>query len=186
MTSLDLYILMLLKRGINTPYSLRTRGGISLGASLPAIRRLLDRHLVKEIAGGTRGKREFQPTKMGERELGNLEGYLERALKDSTSDIASDLRMVACAVASGKRQVAIDLLEKAVLEYSSRSDQLAGTLPDLLAEGDLASLYLGLTGYCENQTLRSYAESLRSLASHFGNQRTPPTSGRRTSRRSRR
>ena len=44
---LDLYVLSLLDRGLETPYSLQREGGLSLGASTPSLRRLSTAHLVK-------------------------------------------------------------------------------------------------------------------------------------------
>ncbi len=44
---LDLYVLSLLDRGLGTPYSLQRDGGLSLGASTPALRRLSEARLVK-------------------------------------------------------------------------------------------------------------------------------------------
>jgi DNA-binding PadR family transcriptional regulator len=51
MTSLlDIYVLALLDRGIETPYALQRQGGLSLGASTPSLRRLAEARLVKRKA----------------------------------------------------------------------------------------------------------------------------------------
>ena len=54
---LDLYILSLLERGLETPYDLNRKGGISLGASTPALKRLIDNKLVRRANGPAAGKR---------------------------------------------------------------------------------------------------------------------------------
>ena len=67
MPSLDLLILSLVEAGIDTPYRWQSRAGLSLGGTLPAVRRLLARHLVSEAAAGPRGRREFTITAAGRR-----------------------------------------------------------------------------------------------------------------------
>src|SRR5450755_801632 len=48
MTVLDHFILSQLERGLETPYDLMRRAGVSLGASVPALRRLSAAGLVKK------------------------------------------------------------------------------------------------------------------------------------------
>src|SRR5512144_1831661 len=121
MTSLDLFILTLLKYGINTPYTMAAQAGVSLGASLPAIRRLVAERLIKETPRGPRGRREFQLTKSGEKAMDRLDQVLDAALLQPPRDIESILRFSACAIGSGRTEKAIELLDKAAQEYSGRS-----------------------------------------------------------------
>jgi hypothetical protein len=64
MTTLDLFAL--LQAGVSTPYLMRTRAGIFIGASRPALARLAGRGLVKEVGRGPRGRREFKLTRAGQ------------------------------------------------------------------------------------------------------------------------
>ena len=54
---LDLFIMSLLERGIETSYDLNRQGGISLGASTPALKRLINGKLIHRISGPAPGKR---------------------------------------------------------------------------------------------------------------------------------
>ena len=47
---LDLFILSLLDRGLETPYDLNRQGGLSLGSTVPALRRLESAGLIKRKA----------------------------------------------------------------------------------------------------------------------------------------
>ena len=51
---LDLFILSLLDRGLETPYDLQRQGGLSLGSTVPALRRL-------ETAGLVRKREALEP-----------------------------------------------------------------------------------------------------------------------------
>jgi DNA-binding PadR family transcriptional regulator len=54
---LDVYLLSLIDRGLETPYDLLKQGGVSLGSSVPALRRLETADLVKKNAPTGFGKR---------------------------------------------------------------------------------------------------------------------------------
>lgn len=56
-SALDLYILSLLDRGLQSPYDLHSKGGLSLGSTLPALRRLEEAGLVRKKAPGSSSKR---------------------------------------------------------------------------------------------------------------------------------
>lgn len=167
--SLDLFLLMLLRDGVNTPYTWSSRAGISLGASLPAVRRLIGRGLIREIAKGPRGRREFALTRLGENELKNVRAHLEDALREPPRDVESILRLGCCALASGRRQIGIELLRNSSTELEKRSPS-PYTLKrpsDSLGEGGLAELYMASMRYGEAESVKASAKSLRSLASFF-------------------
>lgn len=54
---LDLFILSLLDRGLETPYDLQRQGGLSLGSTVPALRRLESAGLVRKKASVALSKR---------------------------------------------------------------------------------------------------------------------------------
>jgi len=49
---LDLFILSLLDRGLETPYDLQRQGGLSLGSTVPALRRLVATGLIRKKTSG--------------------------------------------------------------------------------------------------------------------------------------
>lgn len=54
---LDAYILSLFDRGFETAYDLQTHGGISLGSSVPALKRMESSGLIERKASANNGKR---------------------------------------------------------------------------------------------------------------------------------
>lgn len=63
---LDLYILSLLDRGFETCYDLQRRGGLSLGSSIPALRRLEAAGLVRKTGAVGTSKRPRHGYKVSE------------------------------------------------------------------------------------------------------------------------
>lgn len=65
---LDIFVLSLLERGLETPYDLQRQGGLSLGASTPALRRLLKAKLVtldEKSSVTNRPRHVFKVTRSG-------------------------------------------------------------------------------------------------------------------------
>src|ERR1700757_602077 len=91
---LDLFLLALIREGIDTPYGMQSRAGISQGTSLQAIKRLAERGLVRSSAEGSRRRKAWSLTRAGRNRLqrgyqprasqgpikGNFEGRLRTAL----------------------------------------------------------------------------------------------------------
>jgi predicted transcriptional regulator len=165
--SLDLLILSLVDAGIRTPYRWQTEAGLSLGASLPAVRRLLARHLVSEAAAGPRGRREFTITRTGRSELKNIGHYLDDAAVDTVGELESVLRLFAIALHAGRQDLAIHLLQEAASEYDRRAGRAQKRASDSSQQDGVAALYLATTAHCEADRLQAQAESLRSLLSQF-------------------
>jgi DNA-binding PadR family transcriptional regulator len=92
---LDLFILSLLDRGLQTPYDLQRKGGLSLGSTVPALRRLEAAGLVRKkvpVGSSKRPRHWFQLLAAGEKLARG--GWL-RLLKDHPpSDFDAVLRLV--------------------------------------------------------------------------------------------
>ena len=168
MTTLDLFILSLLERGVTTPYSLLSRAGISLGASRPALQRLAGHGLIREMGQGPRGRREFKLTRAGEAEVANLDRYLDTAMSEQYRDRDSVLRLCCCALEMGRTPQAVQLLRKAAEECHERSRARRKELPDLPAGADLPKRYVYSMAVCEAARLETDARSFRTLAARFG------------------
>ena len=61
-TDLDLFVLALVNRGMRTPYDLKVDAGISRGASIPVLNRLLEQNLVTAGAPTERSRSEYSLT----------------------------------------------------------------------------------------------------------------------------
>ncbi len=66
---LELFLLALIRAEVNTPYALHTAAGLSLGATVPALKRLEQAGYLRRGQPGTRGRTEFEITDSGKRYL---------------------------------------------------------------------------------------------------------------------
>jgi DNA-binding PadR family transcriptional regulator len=87
--SLDPFILALIQQGLNVPYAIQLRAGLSVESILPAFRRLLKIGLVKEEEPGKGGRRrrEFTLTAAGKKKLRNAKTNLEEISADAVGDL---------------------------------------------------------------------------------------------------
>ena len=71
---LDLFILSLLDRGLETPYDLQRQGGLSLGSTIPALRRLKEAGMVrmlKPLGASKRPRHSYQLSALGRTRVQN-------------------------------------------------------------------------------------------------------------------
>ena len=161
---LDMFLLGLVRGGLKTPYDWQARARVSLGASLPAVRRLLDRDLIKKRVRGPRGRHEFSLTPLGDDELNNLKFYVEDALDRKIGDLETVLRLACLATVIGKNEVAKELFSGAVKEHRTRA-RLArsrAVIPESVESG-LGSLYSTALTRCETEQEYAIADELESL-----------------------
>ena len=109
------------ERWRTNPYEWQARAGASLGASLPAVRRLLAGGLLNEAENGPRGRREFTITRLGRSELQRIDRYLEDGLQRTGGDLETLLRLVCIAVAEGNPELAKKLLLQGAEQHAKRS-----------------------------------------------------------------
>jgi DNA-binding PadR family transcriptional regulator len=110
-TDLDLFVLALIDSGVSTPYELQKTAGLSQGATIPALQRLLDARLVRQGKPGSRGRTDHQITAAGKRLL--KDGWLALIEEGPSGDIDSDLRVALLALlGGGDRRVAADFLRR--------------------------------------------------------------------------
>lgn len=98
LTSLELLILALIDRGIATAYDLQARAGLSVGATLPALRRLEKTKLISRGEIGQRGRQQFTMTQKGRRALESWPHLLEEPV---ARDLDNILRTAALAIIVG-------------------------------------------------------------------------------------
>jgi DNA-binding PadR family transcriptional regulator len=91
---LDLFILSLLDRGLQTPYDLNRQGGLSLGSTVPALRRLTAAGLIKKReATGTskRPRHAYQLSNAGQTQA--REGWKKYLKTHNQMDLDAVLRV---------------------------------------------------------------------------------------------
>ena len=64
-TDLDLFVLALIDGGVSTPYELQKSAGLSQGATIPTLKRLLEARLVRQGKPGVRGRTDYKVTSAG-------------------------------------------------------------------------------------------------------------------------
>jgi len=112
---LDLFALALIESGISTPYELKSAAGLSPGATIPALRRLLEGGLVLQEKAGPRGRMGHRITAEGRRYLNN--GWKCLIENGPSGDLDADLRVALLAIwVDGDRQLAADFLRQSAAQ----------------------------------------------------------------------
>jgi DNA-binding PadR family transcriptional regulator len=112
---LDLFVLALIDSGISTPYELKTAAGLSPGATVPVLRRLIEEDLVVQGKSGPRGRTDHKITAEGRRRLKN--GWRELINQGPSGDLDADLRVALLALwVGGDRRLAADFLRQSAVQ----------------------------------------------------------------------
>jgi DNA-binding PadR family transcriptional regulator len=162
---LDMFLLGLVKAQLITPYDWQSRARISLGASLPAVKRLLHAGLLKKAAKGARDRHEFALTNEGAEVLKNLKRYVDDAADSSASDVESVLRLACMARLHDQGQAAKRLLRQASQKHRDRAREarkrMRSTSPFSSRLGGLYSIVLAR---CEARQEAAIADELEALS----------------------
>ena len=110
-TDLDAFVLALIDCGISTPYELQKMAGLSPGATIPALDRLLEAGFARQGKPGMRGRTNHKTTAAGRKFLKTAWRIL---IDDGPSgDLDADLRVALLALwAGGERQLAFDFMRQ--------------------------------------------------------------------------
>jgi DNA-binding PadR family transcriptional regulator len=163
-TSLELFVLAMVRQGLATPYELKTKAGLSLGSTVPVLARLKEDALVKASEEGARRSRKFSTTAKGTK--APTQGWAEQLATEHT-DLDSILRVAYLAWLHGDKT--------ACQEFMKRSaDGLHGWVGSLRAEADRLAARAGespdgdtfvwLRTYCEAARAETDAASLVELS----------------------
>jgi DNA-binding PadR family transcriptional regulator len=161
---LDLFILSVLDRGLETPYDLNRQGGLSLGSTVPALRRLETEGLVRKkapVGSSKRPRHWFQLSAAG-RKLAR--GGWILLLKDHPpSDFDAVLRLAD--MAQHYRARPADIVTFLEAAASERRSSARVSEPHEMRD----SLGLGVTRKAwDVARLRAEAKFLEGLAKSFG------------------
>ena len=95
-TDLDLFVLALIDGGVSTPYELQKAAGLSQGATIPALQRLLAARFVRQGKPGARRRTDYKVTATGKKLL--RDGWLPLIEAGPSGDLDSDLREALLAI----------------------------------------------------------------------------------------
>jgi len=163
-TSLELFVLAMLRQGLATPYELKTKAGLSLGSTVPVVARLEKDALVKVSEEGARRSRKFSITAKGTKAL--AQGWAEQLATEHT-DLDSILRVACLAWLHGDTKACQEFMKRSAggLRGSAGSlraeaDRLAGKV-GAGADGDT---FVWLRTYCEAARAETDAAALVELS----------------------
>ena len=109
-TDLDLFVLALITDGVSTPYDLQKSAGLSQGATVPVLQRLVEAGFVRQGKPGPRGRTIHRITSAGKKQLKT--GWRTLLEEGPSGDLDSDLRVALVTLwASGGRRLAVEFLQ---------------------------------------------------------------------------
>jgi hypothetical protein len=107
----DRFVLALIDSGTSTPYELKTAADLASGATIPALRRLLEGELVVQGKPGPRGRTAYRIAAEGRRYLKT--GWRKFVDDGPSGDLEVDLRISLLALWVGDdRRGAVDFLRR--------------------------------------------------------------------------
>jgi DNA-binding PadR family transcriptional regulator len=179
-TDLDLFVLALIDSGVSTPYEFQKAAGLSQGATIPTLQRLLDARFVRQGKTGTRGRTDYQVTAAGKRLL--KDGWVVLIEEGPSGDIDSDLRVALLALwGGGDRWLAADFLRQSAdkkMESVTTAEPIRnlGALPPLPQwYSDLRSSTAKALLTAESAAIRAMADALPKKVSHGSSHGTRAT-----------
>lgn len=163
---LELFVLALIRRGINTSYYLSETAGLSPGATIPALERLRKVGHVRPGKPGARGRMEFKITASGKQYL--APGWRPLLEASVPADLEAILRIASLALLSGAdtKTVAAGLKRAAMIKSteSKRRNREAAVIEDSLSSVRNVDLFRWMQAAHQAARLAAEAKLLRQLA----------------------
>jgi len=164
LSNLEYFILTLVETGIKTPYELMTRAGVSLGSSIPALRRLKSLKLVSESKAGSRRAKQFSVLKDGTEVL---TAELVEHLRSNPTDLESMLRIAWLAWMKKSEDDYRRLLKKSATSLRARSKHAkteAAELAGRISDRNAAEKFRWLRVHLEASRLEAEAAAIGNLS----------------------
>lgn len=167
-SDLDLFVLALIKSGVSTPYTLQKEAGLSQGATIPVIQRLLQAEWIRQGQPGPRGRTEYRITAAGRKQLRT--GWRILIEDGPSGDLDADLRIALLAISEGDAHaVAVQFLKQSAAKMQEPKEELsAGNESDTSAP--LATLYRELRSVSVRAQLEAQATAAITMASSLPRQ----------------
>jgi DNA-binding PadR family transcriptional regulator len=161
-TDLDLFVLALVADGISSPYELQKTAGLSQGATIPALRRLVEEGFVQQAKPGVRGRSDHRITREGRKLLKT--GWNELLDAGPSGNLDADLRVALLSLwAGGERRLAADFLRQSA---ASRAEAVKLTEEDDApnSSAPLATWYARLRSSAAKVLLRGESAAAMAMA----------------------
>jgi DNA-binding PadR family transcriptional regulator len=161
-TDLDLFVLALIDGGVSTPYELQKLAGLSQGATIPALQRLLEARLVRQGKRGARGRTDYKATAAGRKLLKT--GWLSLVEDGPCGDIDADLRVALLAIwGSGDSRLAAEFLRESA-DRKKAQQAAAEPTGDTSTVPPLARWYVEMRAGAAKAVLSAESDALRKTA----------------------
>ncbi len=163
LSNLELFTLAMVGRGLVNPYELHERAGLSVGAVIPALKRLEAGQYVRRSAGGARRRQEFALTAKGQRAASEWRQLLEAP---APGDLDSVLRVACLALLASDRKTAIRFLRQAAerKQHAARGSELKSRELEKPAERDSLGFYAWARAKGEEARAKAEASVLLEIA----------------------
>ena len=178
-SDLELFVLALINSGVSTPYTLQKEAGLSPGAAIPVIQRLLQAGLIRQGKPGLRGRTECRITAAGRKQLKS--GWQTLIDEGPSGDLDSDLRVALLAISEGNAySAAVQMLKRSAAKLLEMGQAISpGTEPH--APIALARLYRELRSVSVRALVEAQATAATTIADNLprklsGKRREPGSS----------
>ncbi len=162
-TIAEVFILSLVQQGLSSSFELNRLAGVSLGTSLPVLKRLSSSGLLKSSEPGSRRKVKYVLTAVGERALGT---FVQQILGTEKSILDGDSALRAMFIAEwhGRSKLVPQIAENAArqLERAARFKETASEERGQV-EISKAVRYRTLRSLLDTARLRAEAKELRAI-----------------------
>jgi DNA-binding PadR family transcriptional regulator len=141
LSTLDLLLLIAVESGIVTPYALLVTSGLSVGATIPALKRLSERGFLTKGEPESRGRQEFRLTARGKQQLAKLSQALATLPSSELNETESLVRALALAVYCGDEAIFQKLAQESEQKRHERLAASHSAVEDTPKPGDTVALY---------------------------------------------
>jgi DNA-binding PadR family transcriptional regulator len=182
-TSLELFVLAMVRQGLATPYELKTKAGLSLGSTVPVLARLEKDALVKASEKGARRSRQFSITAKGTKAL--IQGWPEQLGTEHT-DLDSILRVASLAWLHGDIKACQEFMKRTAKGLHGWAGSLSAEAERIAAkieESPDGDTFVWLRTYCEAARAETDAAALIELSDRITKKletKRPPRTRRKT------
>jgi DNA-binding PadR family transcriptional regulator len=160
-SDLDLFVLALINSGVSTPYTLQKEAGLSPGATIPAIQRLLQGGLIRQGKAGVRGRTESRITAAGRKQLRS--GWRILIEEGPSGDLDADLRVALLAMSEGNAySSAVQILNRSAAKLLEMGQAVSRDKSD--APVALAGVYRELRSLSVKALLEGQAAAATTIA----------------------
>jgi len=164
-SSLEIFLLAVVERGVASSYDLKNKFDLSVGATIPALKRLEEEELIQREpaeAGARREKRVYGLTPKGRRALRT--GVRKLLERKSPATLEGALRIATLPVLAGfDGEAAADYLRRAADDRMAELKQL-GTRLEAKVTWDPSNTYAWMLHEVSGYRLRAEAAGLKRVA----------------------